>query len=112
MDSRPDILGITEIKLNEFSITNLDLNNYDLFRTDSKSPNTGGTSLYISNTLRAIPLYDIGFDMVLKNVAIFGIKATLKRESKWLRFVCLYSVVNPVVFQGCKCNATLNTPLW
>ena len=35
--------------------------------------------------------------MVLKNVAIFGIKATLKRESKWLRFVCLFSVVNPLM---------------
>ena len=111
MDSRPDIFGITEIKLNEFSIANLDLNNYNIFRTDSKS-NTSGTALYISHTLKAIPLYDIGFDMVLKNVVIFGIKATVKRESKWLRFVCLYSVVNPVVFQGCKYNVTLNPPLW
>ena len=109
--SRADILGITEIKLDEFSITKLDLNNYTLFRTDSKSK-AGGTAFYIYNTLKAIPLYDIGFDMVLKNVPIFGIKATVKRESKWLRFVCLYSVANPVVFQGCKYNATLNPPLW
>ena len=95
LDSTPDILGIAETKLNESSISNLDLNNYKLFRTDSKT-NAGGTALYVSNTLKAIP--DIGFDVVLKNVAIFGIKATLKRESKWLRFVCLFSVVNPLVF--------------
>ena len=95
MDSKPDILGIAETKLNESSISYLDLNNYKLFRTDSKT-NAGGTALYISNTLKAIP--DIGFDVVLKNVAIFGIKATLKKESKWLRFVCLFSVVNHLVF--------------
>ena len=34
LDSMPDILGITETKLNQFSITNLDLNNYNLFRKD------------------------------------------------------------------------------
>ena len=62
LDSMPDILGITETKLNQFSATNLDLNNYNLFRTDSKT-NAGGTALYISNTLKAIPRYDIGFDM-------------------------------------------------
>ena len=78
------------------NLLSLILNNYKLFRTDSKT-NAGGTALYIlSNTLKAIP--DIGFDVVLKNVAIFGIKATLKRESKWLRFVCLFIVVNPLVF--------------
>jgi len=62
IDSKPDILGITEAKLNEFSVTNLDLNNYNLFRTDSKT-NAGGTALYVANTLKAIPRYDIGFDM-------------------------------------------------
>ena len=98
LDSKPDILGSTETNLNEFSICNLDFNNYNLlFRSDSKT-NAGRTALYISNTLKAIPHYDVGLDMVLKNVAIFGIKATLKRESKWLRFVCLFSVVNPSVF--------------
>ena len=54
VDSRPDILGIRETKLNEFSITNLDLNNYNHFRTDSKT-NAGGTALYISNTLKLSP---------------------------------------------------------
>ena len=72
LDSKPDILGIADTKLNDFSISNLDLNNYKLFRTDSKT-NAGGTALYISNTLKATPLYNIGFDVVLKNVAIFGI---------------------------------------
>lgn len=62
LDSKPDILGITETKLNEFSITNLDLSNYNLFRTDSKT-SAGGTALYISNTLKAIPRCDIRFDM-------------------------------------------------
>ena len=88
MDSKPDILGITETKLNEFSISNLDLNNYKLFPSDLKT-NAGGTALYISinKYFKAIPHYDTGFHIVLKSAAIFGIKATLKRESKWLRFV-------------------------
>ena len=68
VDSRPDILGITQTKLNEFSITNLDLTSFAL--TQKLMP-VHGTALYISNPLKAIPLYDIGFDMVLKNVAIF-----------------------------------------
>ena len=62
MDSQPDILGITETKLNESSVNNLDLKNYKLFRTDSKT-NAGGTALYIANSLQAVPRYDIGFDM-------------------------------------------------
>ena len=61
---QPDILGIIETKLNESSVNNLDLKNYKLFRTGSKT-NAGGTStaLYIANSLQAIPRYDIGFDM-------------------------------------------------
>ena len=62
MDSQPDILGITETKLNESSVNNLDLKNYTLFRTDSKT-NEGGTALYIANSLQAVLRYDIGFDM-------------------------------------------------
>ena len=54
-DSKPDILGIRETKLNELSIPNLvDLNNYSRFRTDSKT-NADGTALYISNTLKLSP---------------------------------------------------------
>ena len=63
MDSQPDILGITETKLNESSVlNNLDLKNYKLFRTDSKT-NADCTALYIANSLQAIPRYDIGFEL-------------------------------------------------
>jgi len=44
--SRSDILRIIETKPNEFSITNLHLNNYNLFRSDSKT-NAGGTALIL-----------------------------------------------------------------
>ena len=57
LDSRPDILGITETKRIELSITYLDLNNCNLYRTDTKT-NAGGTALYISNTLTAITPYE------------------------------------------------------
>jgi len=82
LDSKPDILGITKTKLNEFSVTNLDLHNYNLFRTDSKT-NAGGTALYISNILKAIPRYDIGFDM--DQVESNGVKLIMaKRDLLWL----------------------------
>ena len=51
LDSKLDILGITETKLDEKSISNVNIKGYNFFRTDSPT-NAGGAALYIANNLR------------------------------------------------------------
>ena len=53
LDSRPDILAITETKLNHNNVVNIDLLNYNLFHTDSPTM-AGGAGLYINKDLQCI----------------------------------------------------------
>ena len=52
LDSKQDILGITETKLGENSISNVIIKGYNFLHTDSPT-NAGGAALYIANNLRA-----------------------------------------------------------
>ena len=64
LDSKLDILGITETKLGEKSISNVNIRGYNFFHTDSPT-NAGGAALYIANDLKAVPRPDIKFDLAL-----------------------------------------------
>ena len=64
LDSKLDILGITETKLGEKSISNVNIKGYNFFHTDSPT-NAGGAALYIGNILKAVPRPDIKFDVEL-----------------------------------------------
>ena len=67
LDSKLDILGITETKLGEKSISNVNIKGYNFFHTDSPT-NAGGAALYtlcIANNLKAVPRPDIKFDIAL-----------------------------------------------
>ena len=64
LDSKLDILGITETKLGEKSISNVNIKGYNFFHTDSPT-NAGGAALYIANNLKAVPRPDIKFDVAL-----------------------------------------------
>ena len=64
LDSKLDILGITETKLGEKSISNVSIKGYNFFHTDSPT-NAGGAALYIANNLKAVPRPDIKFDVAL-----------------------------------------------
>ena len=64
LDSKLDILGITETKLSEKSLSNVNIKGYNFFHTDSLT-NAGGAALYIANNLKAIPIPDIKFDLEL-----------------------------------------------
>lgn len=64
LDSKSDIIGVTETKLNEFSVANVDIESYNFYHTDSPT-NAGGAALYINNSLKTIPRPDIKFDMNL-----------------------------------------------
>ena len=64
LDKRPEILAITETRLNENSVCNVDLLNYDFYHTDSPTL-AGGAAIYIAKTLNSIPRPDIKFNMQL-----------------------------------------------
>ena len=64
LDKRPEILAITETRLNENSVCNVDLLNYDFYHTDSPTL-AGGAAIYITKTLNSIPRPDIKFNMQL-----------------------------------------------
>ena len=53
LDKRPEILAITETRLNANSVCNVDLLNYELYHTDS--PTSPGVQL--STSLRLLNLY-------------------------------------------------------
>ena len=54
LDSKLDILGFTETKLGDKSISNVNIKGYNFFHTDSPA-NAGGAALYIANNLKAVP---------------------------------------------------------
>ena len=61
-DSKLDILGITETKLGEKSISNVNIKDYNFFHVDSLT-NTGGAALDIANSLKAVPRPHIKFEI-------------------------------------------------
>ena len=62
LDSKLDILGITETKLG--STSNVNIKGYNFFHTDSPT-NAGGAALYIANNLKVVLRPDIKFDVAL-----------------------------------------------
>ena len=53
LDSKIDILGITETKLREKSISDVNIEGYNFYHTDSTT-NAGGATLYITSNLNAL----------------------------------------------------------
>ena len=64
-DKRPEILAITETRLNANSVCNVDLLNYELYHTDSPT-SAGGSAIYIIKTLN--PFYSQIKFVILLNV--------------------------------------------
>ena len=61
MDSRPDIVAITETRLSSNSISNLDIPKYIFFHPNSPI-SAGGAALYVN---KAIPRPDLKIDLPL-----------------------------------------------
>ena len=55
---KPDILAISETKLNENNVVNVDITGYNFFHTDS-STNAGGAAIYVNRDIKAIARPDI-----------------------------------------------------
>ena len=62
LDKRPEILAITETRLNANSVCNVDLLNYELYYTDSPT-SPGGSAIYIIKTLKSITRLDVKFNL-------------------------------------------------
>ena len=87
LDSRPDVIAITETRLNPNSISNVDLTNYHLFHTDSPTL-AGGTALYVSKNLKAIPRPDLRIDLPL--VESCWVEIDPRNNKKHIMLGCVY----------------------
>ena len=65
LDKRPEILAITETRLNANSVCNVDLLNYELYHTNSPT-SAGGSAIYIIKTLN--PFYSQIKFVILLNI--------------------------------------------
>ena len=62
--SWPEIIAVTETRLNSNSISNVDLPNYNFFHVDSPTL-AGGTAIYVKDTIKAIPRPELKIDLLL-----------------------------------------------
>ena len=58
LDRRPNIIAISETRLNENSVSNIELPHYYFFHHDSPTA-AGGAGLYVSKNLKSIPRPDL-----------------------------------------------------
>ena len=61
---KPDILAITETRLSTWTVTNVDIPNYDFLHINSPTQ-AGGSGLYVSKNLNAIYRPDLKFSIPL-----------------------------------------------
>ena len=64
MDSRPEVIAVTETRLNSNSISNVDLPNYNFFHAYSLTL-AGGAAIYTKDTIKAIPRPELKLDLPL-----------------------------------------------
>ena len=58
LEVKPDLIGITETKLNKISTSNIDLPSYTFYHINSAT-NAGGAGLYVTSNLCVIPRPEI-----------------------------------------------------
>ena len=87
LDSRPDIVAVTETTLSSNSISNLDIPNYNFFRTDSPT-RAGGAAIYVNKVLKAIPRPDLKIDIPL--VESCWVETDPNNNRKHIMIGCIY----------------------
>ena len=63
LSEKPDIVAITEAKLSNNTVTNIDMSGYKFYHVDSTA--AGGAGIYVCNSLKVIERPDIKFSMDL-----------------------------------------------
>ena len=87
LDSKPDVMAITETRLSSNSVTNLDISNYNFFHTDSPTP-AGGAAIYVNKALKAIPRPDLKIDLPL--VESCWVEIDPNNNRKHIMIGCIY----------------------
>ena len=87
LDSRPDIVAITETRLSSNSISNLDIPKYNFFHIDSPTP-AGGAAIYVNKVLKAIPRPDLKIDLPF--VESCWVKIDPNNNRKHIMIGCIY----------------------
>ena len=64
LSEQPDVLGVSETRLNANTTFNTELINYHIYQADSPTP-AGGVALYVSKASTSFPRSDITLDMPL-----------------------------------------------
>lgn len=83
--TKPNIIAVTETRLKQNTVDNVDLTGYDLYHTDSPT-SAGGTALYISSNLKAMPRPDLELKLDLV-------------ESTWIEIPNTKTMKNTII--GC-----------
>ena len=87
LDSRPDIVAITEARLSSNSISNLDIPKYNFFHIDSPT-RAGGAAIYVNKVLKAIPRPDLKIDLPL--VESCWVEIDPNNNRKHIMIGCMY----------------------
>ena len=80
LNNKPDIIGISETKLNDNSTANTDLIGYKFFHTNSKTA-AGGTAIYAKRSLIPVPRKDIVFNMDMVESCWTEFKSSNKKNT-------------------------------
>ena len=80
---QPDVLGVSETRLNANTIFNTELINYNIYQADSSTP-AGGVALYVSKALTSFPRSDITLDMPLMEYVWVEIATPKNQNPSWL----------------------------
>ena len=84
---QPDVLGVSETRLNANTTFNTELINYNIYQADSPTP-AGGVALYFSKALTSFPRSDITLDMPL--VESVWVEIATPKNQKPILVGCIY----------------------
>lgn len=82
-----DIIGISETRLNENSVDNLEIENYNFFHSDSET-NAGGVAIYVNSLFKSISRPDIKFNLAMVESCWIEIQTTKNKPN--IIIGCIY----------------------
>ena len=79
LSSKPDVLALTETRLNENTTVNIDVPGYKFYHSDSPTA-AGGAGIYVSENLKCIPRPDL--KLSIENVESCWVEIDSTKKSK------------------------------
>ena len=90
----PDILAVTETKLDENSTVNIEIPGYNFFHTDSNSA-AGGAGIYVSNSYNAHVRPDLKLNLDLAESCWIEVDPGIKHKNP-IVIGCIYRHPNRI----------------